>query len=134
MSFFNWLETEWTCPFCGTKQASLIDMRYGWCDQKLYRVGDAIDFSSESRDGKQGQPRLPNGSGIIIGTAFCVNSWLAKWNETEGASGASAPSTVSERKKYGCPSQLNINIQIKNDVITRVFFSDSDVIRNPEGW
>lgn len=136
MSWWNWIDTEWTCPFCGAKQSGEIRFRYGG-QQPALHVGNEIDWSGAPPAGLPWDP-LPDDTGDIPSEVHCKNDWYSKWAISIGARvlgqvywNAPDPSlepSVEERKKLGCPRSMNIVVRIRYNKITGVFFSNDPTI------
>lgn len=128
MGFYESIEAEWACPFCGTRQSGEIQIKYGSITgRRTYHIGDKIQWLGDAYEGG----RVPNGTGIIRGNVSCTNDWWGRWQDVGKGK---APDTREERKKYGCPTVMEICIEIENDMVTRVFFPDDVNEIIPGGW
>lgn len=130
---FNFLAAAWDCPFCKYSYSSTISpyitFSYGPYDGAArwtpkYRVGDKIDWSQSDPLGK----RLPNGSGVIQGKAFCSNHWMNHWYGS--THWRDVP--IEVRQKYGCPTFIPVDIQINDDRLEKISFPEN--VREEARW
>lgn len=127
------IDAEWECPFCGTKQNGRIQFKYGALYVYQYKLGDKVAWGPGM--GVIYEKRLPGGTGVITGVVSCVNNWEDKWRKAAGPGAvhelfdARTPEQIS---RYGCPQGMNINIEVVNDEIKRVYFADDpeELFRN----
>ena len=112
MGAYNTIDdVEWKCPFCRNVQRNEIQFKYGPCRLYHYRIGDKIDWS---KPGYRARKPLPNGTGIIRGNTMCNKDRHQALRESFGF----VPRTTD------LPLVLEVNIELKGDVIQRLFFDE----------
>lgn len=129
MSLANFVTgASWRCPFCHTEQHAEIEIDYGLCNQKRYRLGDHIEWTGPI--GQVYEERLPGGNGRIIGTAQCSNNWWSRWIPSKYPDrnvpldrplGPLPP--LEERKRLGCPFRVRVLVTLEGDTIKGIAFS-----------
>lgn len=147
MSIHNRLATRWNCPICHTSQDGLIFFQYGPCTGEHFEIGQNINWNQE---GVIYEKRPDGGIATVEGVAECKNKWKLKWLRKIGAiddqgrgTGAVAPGIswppeghsippIEERRKFGCPDALIVNIIIVNDRIERLQWptNEKDLVVN----
>lgn len=160
--FNNIRGSAWICPYCKTARDGEIHFQYGPSYGFTFCVGDRIDWNRPGLQYPHGQRlpngsgisfgwvycpnewlsnwlrtigQIAPGERVLGNPLIVVRNsmldLLKKGPKVLSISQADYP-PINDRRKYGCPMSMEISIELKNDVIQRIFFSDDEKVLKPD--